>query len=73
MINISLFPKVEMSCYWPREGTTKIANWIIEILSANIYSEYTLRELKLTNSEVIQLLNSMLLFAFMTSNQAVSH
>ena len=62
-----------MNCYWPTEGSTKIANWIIEILSANVYNEYTLRELKLTNSEVIYVFNTAVEFVFITWNEDISH
>ena len=42
-----------MNGYWPTEGSTEIANWSIEVLKTYIYNEYTLRELKLTDSKVV--------------------
>ena len=57
LISILFFPvfKVKVNCYWPKEGSTQIGNWIIEVLSTVVYNDYTLRELKLTNSEVINI------------------
>jgi len=43
--------KVKVNCYWPAEGSIKIGIWIIELLKTSTFNEYTLRELKLTNSE----------------------
>ena len=45
-----------MNCYWPTEGSIKIGMWIIELLNENSYTEYVLREFKVTNSEVSSLL-----------------